>query len=110
MTTDFIETALNTKAIYNCHTRAEQREIWRRKLQEGLKDEQCDVGHLKSHNERTVFWKDTISRYNNWELNQASHKSDLKFLFFSMHYVAYFDGLLGGTGIAKGAIETQTYY
>ena len=84
-------------------TIAEQRMRWRQKLQEELECEKQDIHLLKRDTELMAFWEETITRHNDWKHSLNQHVSFIDFTFYSMHRVAIFDDLLGGTGISKDA-------
>ena len=90
-----------------CRNKEEQQEIWKEKLEGGLRDEQCSLLWLKYSIDDMVFWEDTLNRLNHWERVLKHHVNRIDSMFFDMHYVAYFDGLLGGTGISKEVTETE---
>jgi len=84
----------------------EQRQEWRRALQEELDLEKMDIRCLKSDISYLLAHDDFLTRYNEWEHALKRNSNFTGYMFFEMHLVAYIDDLLGGTGISKEAIET----
>jgi len=79
----------------------EQRAVWQKTLDDELRAEQKEVDRMKFNHERIMFEKDVITRLDDWENEMVLYGRQLNYMFFLMHRIAYFDDLLGGTGISK---------
>ena len=89
---------------------AEQKVIWRKKLREELEYEKGDVGTLYNSLASLVIFEEEIKKYNQLQEYIDSHAYSLGFVFFSAHRIAYFDGILEGTGISKDASQPPPEY
>ena len=90
--------------------RAEQRAIWRRKLREDLELEKETAEWLESDIELKL--DSLFAEYDTGKRRKPAiqcRDTTINLLFTLMHRVAYFDGLLDGTGISKDAIRPSLY-
>ena len=104
-TTNF-DKAFTTAAKRLCRNETEQRIIWKEKLEEELECERQDIDGITLCKERMIFWEEELTLHNQWEQSISTYASYLNSLFVIMNRIAYFDGLLGGTGISKTVTET----
>ena len=81
----------------------EQKVIWRKKLREDLEYEERDIRFLRhsaSFLEMALYEKEIV-RNETWKVIFEDYSGSLDSLFFWMHRIAMFDGLLEGAGISK---------